>query len=214
MIIIHNCLLQNAHSITSSASAGGHCAAEKRDELASFQLQDIKLTRISQEVTATRARPRQGRSGADQIFSAASLLADQQEKHSSNYRQRNQNTDNERDNRMSTGLEPLRPSAFLRRSEAEPEWKIAHRPIPRYSHSGFGLHRRQGRYPSSADILRSSEARLRPRHQFISAVQTSAEECPGQQSLQLPTARMEAPPSPELPPKPVPATAAIAGPAP
>jgi hypothetical protein len=46
-------------------------------------LQDIGLARISQEVTATRARPRQGRSRRaetiiDQILSAASLLADQQ----------------------------------------------------------------------------------------------------------------------------------------
>jgi hypothetical protein len=59
MIIIHSSLLQNVRSfsITSSASAGGHCTAEKRDEFASFQLQDIKLTRISQEVTATGARP-------------------------------------------------------------------------------------------------------------------------------------------------------------
>jgi hypothetical protein len=49
---------------------------------------------------------------------------------------------------------------------------------------------------------------------FVSAVQNLAEECPGQQSPQPPAARMEAPPSPESPPEPVPATAAIAGPAP
>ena len=51
-------------------------------------------------------------------------------------------------------------------------------------------------------------------YQFISAVQTSAEECRGQQSLQPPAARTEAPPSPESPPELVPATAAIAAPAP
>ena len=41
-------------------------------------------------------------------------------------------------------------------------------------------------------------------YQFISAVQTSAEECRGQQSLQPPAARMEAPQSPESPPELVP----------
>src|SRR5260221_12639067 len=50
--------------------------------------------------------------------------------------------------------------------------------------------------------------------QFVSAVQTSAEECPGQQSPQPPAARMEAPPSLESPPEPIPATGAIADPAP
>jgi hypothetical protein len=49
---------------------------------------------------------------------------------------------------------------------------------------------------------------------LVSAVQNSAEECPAQQSPQPPAARMEAPPSPESPPEPVPATVAIAGPAP
>ena len=64
-------------------------------------------------IDTTRAVP-----GAEQIFSAASLLADQQEKHSGNYRQSNQNTDDQRNNRMSTGLEPLRPSTLLRCSDA------------------------------------------------------------------------------------------------
>ncbi len=49
---------------------------------------------------------------------------------------------------------------------------------------------------------------------FVSAVQNSAEECPGQQSPQPPAARMEAPPSLESPPEPIPATGAIADPAP
>jgi hypothetical protein len=44
----------------------------------------------------------------------------------------------------------------------------------------------------------------------LSAVQTSAEACPGQQSLQPPAARMEAPQSLESPPELVLATAAIA----
>jgi hypothetical protein len=41
---------------------------------------------------------------------------------------------------------------------------------------------------------------------FVSAVQNLDEECPGQQSSRPPAAIMEAPPSPELPPEPVPAT--------
>src|SRR5215471_5937185 len=47
-----------------------------------------------------------------------------------------------------------------------------------------------------------------------SAVQTSVEECPGQQSLQPPAARMEVRLSPEWPPEQVPAIATTAGPAP
>jgi hypothetical protein len=86
------------------------------DEFASFQLQDIKLTRISQEVTATSAMPGPFR-GADQIFSAASFLADQQEKHSGSYQHRNQSTDGKRQSPMPT-LNGLRPSAFLRCSDA------------------------------------------------------------------------------------------------
>jgi hypothetical protein len=57
--------------------------------------------------------------------SAASFLADQQEKRSDTYQQRNQNTDNERGNPMSS-LDRLRSSAFLRCSDAQPEEKIAH----------------------------------------------------------------------------------------
>src|SRR5262249_46108299 len=67
-------------------------------------------------------------------------------------------------------------------------------------------------------ILLRSELRLAEQDfrvlRFVSALQTSAEECPGQQSPRPPAARMEAPPSPASPPAPVPATAAIAGPAP
>jgi hypothetical protein len=50
-------------------------------------------------------------------FSAASFLADQQEKHSGSYQQRNQNTDGKRQSPVPT-LDGLRPSAFLRCSDA------------------------------------------------------------------------------------------------
>src|SRR5215831_9729601 len=47
-----------------------------------------------------------------------SLLADQQNKSSGSYQQGKQNTDDERNNRMPTGLDLFRPSAFLRSSDA------------------------------------------------------------------------------------------------
>src|SRR5262249_32428747 len=69
--------------------------------------------------------------------------------------------------------------------------------------------------PRTAPVCGAScEAQGCAKTQFISAVETSAEECPGQQSRQPPAARMEAPQSPESPPEPIPVTAAIAGPAP
>jgi hypothetical protein len=46
-----------------------------------------------------------------------SLLADQQDKRSGTYQQRNQNTGEERNNPMPTGLNFFRSSTFLRRSE-------------------------------------------------------------------------------------------------
>lgn len=60
----------------------------------------------------------------------ASLLADQQKKHSDAYQHRNQNTDNERNNPMLIHGR-LRSSVFLRRSETQPEEKFVHssRPI-------------------------------------------------------------------------------------
>ena len=58
--------------------------------------------------------------------SAISLLVGEQSKHSRNYRQSNQSTDDERYNRMSTRLELLRSHALLRRSDAHPKWEIAH----------------------------------------------------------------------------------------
>jgi len=53
-------------------------------------------------------------------------LADQQDKQSGNYQQGKQNTDDARNNPMSTGLDLFRPSAFLRHSETQPKEKIAH----------------------------------------------------------------------------------------
>jgi hypothetical protein len=62
-----------------------------------------------------------------------SFLADQQKKRSGSYQKGKQNTDDDRNNPMPTirRLDPFRPSAFLRRSDAQPEKKVAHRPIPR-----------------------------------------------------------------------------------
>jgi hypothetical protein len=50
-------------------------------------------------------------------FGGASFLADQQNKHSDSYQQRNQNTDDQRSYPMPT-LNGLRSSAFLRCSDA------------------------------------------------------------------------------------------------
>src|SRR5215471_14594268 len=55
-----------------------------------------------------------------------SLLADQQKKRSDANQHRNQNTDDERSNPMSTGLDFFRSSALLRRSETQPEQKFVH----------------------------------------------------------------------------------------
>jgi hypothetical protein len=52
-------------------------------------------------------------------------LADQQKKHSSRYQHRNQNTDDERSDRMPL-LGRLRSRAFLRRSKTQPEEKFVH----------------------------------------------------------------------------------------
>ena len=53
-------------------------------------------------------------------ISAASLLADQQNKSSGSYQQGNQNTGDELNNPIPTGLDFFRSSAFLRRSETQP----------------------------------------------------------------------------------------------
>ena len=54
------------------------------------------------------------------------MLADQQNKQSGSYQQGKQNTDDERNNPMPTGLDVFRPSAFLRCSQAQPEEKFVH----------------------------------------------------------------------------------------
>jgi hypothetical protein len=59
------------------------------------------------------------------LASAASFLADQQNKCSDTYQHRNQNSDDQRSNPVPT-LRRLRPSAFLRCSEAQPEEKFVH----------------------------------------------------------------------------------------
>src|SRR6516164_6560047 len=59
---------------------------------------------------------------------ASSFLADQQNKQSDSYQQSKQNTDDERKNRMPSGLDLFRPSAFLCRSDTQPEEKFVHRP--------------------------------------------------------------------------------------
>jgi hypothetical protein len=59
-----------------------------------------------------------------------SLLADQQDKRSGSDQHRNQNTGDERNNPMPTGLDLFRPSALLRRSDAQPEEKSVHSSQP------------------------------------------------------------------------------------
>jgi len=82
--------------------------------------------RISEDQSGgseTRARPI-----TDQIPSAvrrASLLADQQKKHSDSDQHRNQNTDDQRNNPMPI-YGRLRSSALLRCSDAQPEEKFVH----------------------------------------------------------------------------------------
>src|SRR5215469_4531754 len=61
-------------------------------------------------------------------YVANSFLADQQSKQSDSYQQGKQNTDDERNNRMPTRLNLFRSSAFLRRSDTQPEEKFVHRP--------------------------------------------------------------------------------------
>jgi len=60
--------------------------------------------------------------------------ADQQKKRSGSYQKGKQNTDDDRNNPMSTirRLDPFRSSAFLRRADAQQEKRVAHRPISRF----------------------------------------------------------------------------------
>jgi hypothetical protein len=62
-------------------------------------------------------------------FSATSLLADQQNKHSDSYQQGKQSTDGKRQGPIPT-LKGPRPSAFLRCSETQPEEKFVHSSQP------------------------------------------------------------------------------------
>jgi hypothetical protein len=62
--------------------------------------------------------------------STNSLLTDQQNKHSDSYRQGKQNTDGERDNRIPSGPDLFRLSAFLRRPDTQPEEKFVHSSQP------------------------------------------------------------------------------------
>src|SRR5262249_33906205 len=57
---------------------------------------------------------------------ANSLLADQQNKHSDSYQQGKQSTGDERNNPMPTIRALVRSSAFLRRSDTQPEEKFVH----------------------------------------------------------------------------------------
>jgi hypothetical protein len=63
---------------------------------------------------------------------------DEQKKHSDTYQQGKQNADDERNNPMPTGLDLFRSSALLRRSETQPEEKVAHRLIPGSGKQMFG----------------------------------------------------------------------------
>jgi hypothetical protein len=55
-----------------------------------------------------------------------SFLADQQNKHSDSYQQGKQSTGDERKNRVPARLDLARSSAFLRRSDTQPEEKFVH----------------------------------------------------------------------------------------
>jgi len=71
---------------------------------------------------AARAKPEQPPDSATGRADVAnSLLADQQNKQSGSYQQGKHNTDDERNNGMPTRLGLLGPSAFLRRSDTQPE---------------------------------------------------------------------------------------------
>jgi hypothetical protein len=58
-------------------------------------------------------------------------LTDQQNKSSGSYQQSKQNTGDERNNPMPTIRALVRSSGFLRCSDAQPEEKFVHRPMPR-----------------------------------------------------------------------------------
>jgi hypothetical protein len=76
-----------------------------------------------------------GRAGA-RYWSRRALLTDQQNKHSDGYQQGEQSTDGKRQNPVPT-VQRLRSSALLRRSNAKPEEKVAHRVSRRAISSPF-----------------------------------------------------------------------------
>jgi hypothetical protein len=88
--------------------------------------------------TEQRHRSANGVAGATQsqwasgclIMCHPSFLVGEQNKYSGNNHQGNRETDNERNKRMPTALEPSGSSALLRCAEAKPEWKIAHQRLP------------------------------------------------------------------------------------
>ena len=55
------------------------------------------------------------------------FLANQDQKNSDANQRRNQSTDDQRNNPIPATIDRLRPSAFLRRSDAQPEEKFVHR---------------------------------------------------------------------------------------
>jgi hypothetical protein len=82
------------------------------------------LARVSQEVTATRARSRQGPSGRQtKSLRRISLIVGCQDKRSGTYQHGNENTDNERNNPRST-LSRLRSRTFLRRPDTNQKRRV------------------------------------------------------------------------------------------
>src|SRR5262249_52279051 len=72
------------------------------------------------------------------LLAPPSSLLDEQKKHSDSYQQGKQNTDDERNNRMPSGLDLFRSSAFLRCSDAQPEEKLVHQILLSTSHQRRG----------------------------------------------------------------------------
>src|SRR6516164_10934056 len=100
-------LLYCAYHLRSCSSAPNICSSKPRQDLPETFLE---------------------RSGAQHTLlmpHMGSLLADQQNKHSGSYQQSKQNTGDERNNPMPIHGR-LRPSAFLRCSETQPEEKFVH----------------------------------------------------------------------------------------
>ena len=100
--------------------------SQTQGRIAEYQISEVQSGgNCDQRKAPTRFQHDHGK--ATEFFSAASSLANQQDKCSSSYQHRNQNTDDERNNRMPTTLDFFRSSAFLRHSETQPEEKFVHR---------------------------------------------------------------------------------------